>query len=356
MGMPQRSQGNTPRKNIFQVYTKANNSLKSLKIKIPILLFVLILTTTSFSGCFDSGSSSNSNFKVEKSAPTWEIGKYWMYSFSTPDFDDIVSKIIVCPDDGTNYQIGVASQIDARKHAVLNFNPLLGRVRLLDFAVYEKGEPQQLFSFPLEKNYNWEFSLFGFEKFQAEVLSIKKTDLPYTGKTTIFNIVATTSSGEQLVYSYDSTAQWIRNIILSDSSQNVILEMKLVSFGIGYSGEAYFVRGVDLFDKQYISTTDSPISDVYDSFIDQGHPKWGPFDLLIYYLDVSTESGAAGTLSLRDHQSETALLREFGPEHMENSLGNIPSNSGEWTLTVNLEGDAELRLRIAGGIEYIWNV
>lgn len=322
-----------------------------------IIIIAVLLSIISISGCFDSDSSSDGDkSQGPDSAPTWTLGKFWYYTFSTPELDNIFSKIIVSPDDGTNYQIGVDSSIDAQRHAVLNFNPMLGRVRITDLAVYEKGDPQLIFSFPLEEKSKWEFSLWGIENFQAEVVSEKKVDFENTGKTTIFNIVAIAPSGEQVVYNYDSSAEWIRQLILTDSAQNVILEINLVSYGIGYSGEVYFVRGVDLYDREFVSTPDSPVAELYDSFLDQGHPSWGPFDLLIYYLDITTESDSGGWLTLRDHQSETALHREFGPDYMESSLGTIPSNSGEWTLTVNLEGNAELRMRIAGGIEYIWTV
>lgn len=328
-----------------------------IRKRIFIALILILLSLSAFCGCLGSDSSSDDNSSLDPNAlPIWTPGKYWIYTFSTPDLQDIVSKIVVCPDDGTNHQIGVSTQIDARRHAVLNFNPMLGRVRMSDLAVYEKGEPQLLFSFPLEDNSHWKFSLFGIESFRAEVVLIETKNLPYIGKTTIFNIVATATSGEKLIYNYDSSAQWIRDLTLKDSSDNTILEINLVSYGIDFTGNAYFVRGVDLYDKQFNSTPSSPVVDFYDSFVDQGHPDWGPFDLLIYYLDVLTQSDSVGSITLRDHQSETALLREFGPDTMESSLGTIPSESGEWTLTVNLDGNAGLRMRIAGGIEYVWTV
>jgi hypothetical protein len=132
--------------------------------------------------------------------------------------------------------------------------------------------------------------------------------------------------------------------------------MNLVTFGTNYTGEVYFVRGVDVYDERYESNQGSPVFEIYDTFLDSGHPNWGPFDSLIFYYEAYTQDASFGSLIIKDHRSETILRRAFYPNTLENSLGTIPSEAGEWAVTISLTGESSLRLRIAGGIEYIWTV
>jgi hypothetical protein len=93
--------------------------------------------------------------------PNWEKGRYWTYSFKTPEIEDVVSRIVVASCDEIEYQVGVSSRTDAQRHGVLNYNPMLGRVLKDDLGIYESGTPQSLFSFPLKRGKQWSFSLFG---------------------------------------------------------------------------------------------------------------------------------------------------------------------------------------------------
>ncbi len=313
-----------------------------------------LLGATIFTGYLEN--SEYSSIPSEISAPNWEYGKYWTYSFKTPEIEDVISRIVVASDDGTDYLTGVASRLDAQRHAVLNYNPMLGRITMDNFSVYEKGIPQPLFSFPLRKNSQWTFSMFDVEEFKARVISIRSVDLPTSGHTILVNIEATAPSGELLTYSYDSSANWIRSLVFEDFSGNVLLDMTLVSYGMGFVGEVYFVRARDLFNEVYTSERGSPAIDLYNSFLDQGHPDWGEWDYLVYYYEVITEENSGGTLTVADPLSKEAMKRVFGPNTFESTLGTIPSESGEWKVTVVLGGESYLRLRIAGGIEYIWTV
>lgn len=267
-----------------------------------------------------------------------------------------ISRIVVASEDGTNYLVGVASRLDAQRHAVLNYNPMLGRVMIEDLSIYEKGIPQPLFSFPLRKNSQWTFSIFYVEEFKARVISIKYVDLPTSGHTILVNIEATASRGEILTYSYDTSAKWIRSLVFEDSSGNVLLDMTLVSYGKGFTGEVYFVRARDLFNEPYTSERGSPDMDFYNSFLDQGHPDWGEWDYLVYYYEIITEENSGGTLTVADPLSKEAMKHVFGPNTFESALGTIPSESGEWKVTVVLGDESYLRLRIAGGFENIWTV
>jgi hypothetical protein len=288
----------------------------------------------------------------EISAPKWIPGKYWKYSFKTPYIEDSISQMVVATEDEENYQVGVISRLDAQRHAVLNYNPMLGRITQENLELYEKGIPQPLFSFPLKKDKEWSFSMSNIEEFNAKVTSIKSVKMPDGERTVIANIRAEAGTGDRLIYSYDKSAKWVHSLVWEDSSGNTQLEMTLVSYGQGFDGEVYFVRGVDIINEYYTA----PAIEVFNSYIGS-HPDWGPFDSLIYHFVVSTEDASGGSIILKDPSTASeAMRRIFGPNIFESSLGTIPSDSEQLGIEISLFGEAYLDLRIAGGIEYIWNV
>ncbi|MBT4406997.1 MAG: hypothetical protein HOC79_03900, partial [Euryarchaeota archaeon] len=63
-----------------------------------------------------------------------------------------------------------------------------------------------------------------------------------------------------------------------------------------------------------------------------------------------------GTLSVKDHSGVTPLARAWGPSSTEKgSLGTIPSNSGEYSVTVTLNGGSSIiHLKMAGGLRTQW--
>ena len=294
--------------------------------------------------------------EYEVRAPVWENGKHWTYSFDTPEREPAIAEMVVAGNDDVNYNVGTSAEIEALRHAVLNYNPMLGRIGMKGLEIYEKGEPQTIFLFPLKEGNMWTCSLFGIDNFEARVLSVYRTTLPQVGETVLVDIEANAPSGEKLVYTYDENARWLRSLLLLNVDGMTVLEMALVSYGTGYEGDVYFIRGVDLYATEFESNRGSPEIEVYDTFMDQGHPNWGPFEMLIYYyeMDIGPESG--GILTLRDHISQTPLRETLRPEDFGNRIGRIPSNTGEWGVTVSLFGDSKLDLKIAGGIEYMWTV
>lgn len=296
--------------------------------------------------------SEQSSIPDEISAPTWIPGKYWKYSFKTPDIEDAISQMVVASEEEDNYLVGVATLQDAQRHAVLNYNPMLGRITIEDLSIYEQGIPQPLFSFPLKKNKEWSFSLFKIEGFSAKVTSIKNVDLPESGNTILVNIKATAPTGEKLIYSYDDSAKWINSLVFEDSSGIPQLEMTLVTHNKGFAGNVYFVRGYDIIGQLY----NSPYSETYKSHI-EGHPEWGAFDSWIYHFEIKTEDNSGGALIIRDPITpQGGTERSFSSNTYESSLGIIACNSDELSLTITLYGEAYMHLRIAGGIEYVWNV
>jgi len=318
---------------------------------------ILALILTGISGCLDEeNGSDDKDLPSTVQAPVWEVGKYWVYAFTTPDEEDIATRMVVAPDDGTNHLVGAASAEEARRHAILNYNPILGRVELNNFSVYENGEPQPLFMFPLQKGNSWSFSFLGVENWQATVVSIEKADIPSMGEPIIVSIHADAPGGEIMDYSYDMNAGWVHLMRATDAQGETIVNMTLTSYGTGHSGQVYFMRGANHFDERYSSSPGSPVVDVYDTFVDSGHPDHGDFDTLVIYLNYRIGESSGGSLSIKDHASNEVYSRIWSSQGEDNDLDDIEDEAGEYSVTVNLDGSCDLRVRIAGGIMYSWDV
>ena len=101
--------------------------------KVTTFGMIMIILIMPLSGCSSitsgiTGNSANDEILV----PSWEIGDYWLYTFSTPDYSDDTTKLVVATtdieEDGTAYMLAISSIGEARRHAVLNHNPFLVRI------------------------------------------------------------------------------------------------------------------------------------------------------------------------------------------------------------------------------------
>ncbi len=153
-------------------------------------------------------------------------------------------------------------------------------------------------------------------------------------------------------YSFDLAAGWIHLMRAWTPSGDTLVNMTLVSHGSGHTGTVYFMRGYNHFDEVY----SSPAVDVYDTFLDSGHPDHADFDTLVIYLNYRIGGGSSGSLSVKDNTATEAFSKTWTAEETDNHLAAIADQSGEYSVTVNLEGSCDLRVRIAGGIMYSWDV
>ena len=322
--------------------SELNNGMKYQRI--TVLAFSAILLVTSFGGCLGDGLLSDDGDSVSISAPIWNKGHYWEYVIKTADIEISTTMIVAVDDDSNDYYIGTASLDDAQRHAVLNYNPAIGRVQMSDLSVYENNVAQLLFDFPLEKNKDWSFSLYGKGGFAATVVDIQADRA---------DIVATNSDGARIDYNFDVDAKWINSFVFTESTGENILETQLAKHGNDYTGNSYFCRGGDLYDEGFIG----PDFGYYDTeFANGGHERYGPWDYVVYYLEAEIGSGSGGELILRDHESTDILVETFSPGNSKNELGTVMGTSGNWTLEISLSGDADVRIRIAGAIEYSYAV
>ena len=59
--------------------------------------------------------------------------------------------------------------------------------------------------------------------------------------------------------------------------------------------------------------------------------------------------------AVRDHDG-AQLTRVYAPGNSHRGLGVVTGASGNWTLQVSLSGNADVRLVVAGAIEYGWTL
>ena len=307
------------------------------------IITILILITTMSSGCLENGLFGNEEDNLSLYSPTWEKGDFWEYAITIDDKQFSTTMVVSIDDDDSDYYIGAGNLDDAKRHAVLNYNPALGRVQMSDFAVYENNMPQKIADFPLKQDKSWEFGLYG-ENFKASVIDITKSKA---------EISANADSGAFIKYTFDKDARWINNFEYTNSIGEITLVMNLGNYGSGYTGNSYFCRGGDLFDEEFIG----PDFGVYDTrFANGGHERYGPWNYIVYYLEADIGSSGGGELVLRDHEGTQVLVETFSPGINQHIMGTVTGSSGNWTLEISLSGNADVRARIAGAIQYTYSV
>ena len=311
------------------------------------LAVTTLLLATALSGCSGISGIVGGSDSVE--VPTWEVGDWWLYTFSTPDYTDDTARLVVASvseENNTSYMLAISSLSEARRHAVLNHNPFLGRMMQEDLSAYENGVAQAVMDFPLEEGKTWGFTLFSIE-WSASVWSISGNSV---------TIGANADDGSHLEYVYNGDVDFFSTFVWTDASGVQQMRMMLADSGEGHSGDVYFVRGGDLYSHLWEDT--SPDIEVRDTFFVSDHPSDGEWDEMIYFLDAECGGGGSTiSLTLRDHGSLSALERVWGPGASESgTLGTIPYPSEEYTLTATFTGDSYLRLKIAGGITTSWSL
>jgi hypothetical protein len=130
-------------------------------------LLSLLMMTVSLAGCINDESTTASGIgdttEDELALPDWQIGDQWLYTFITPEFGEDSARLVVADireDDGL-FMLGISSEGEAQRHAVINHNPFLGRVTMDGLLVYENGELQAVFNFPWAVGNTWNFRLLG---------------------------------------------------------------------------------------------------------------------------------------------------------------------------------------------------
>ena len=306
-------------------------------------LVLLFVCSTTLAGCTNwtlEGTSQDTTTEEQKLLPEWEVGDQWLYTFITPQFGEDSARLVVAEIDESEglYQLGISSEREAQRHAVINHNPFLGRVTIDGLSVYENGEPQSVFSFPWTVGDTWSFTLLG-QEWTATTDSISNGNA---------RVTAVSAEGHELRYTFSGSKGFMESFVWIDADDVRQLRMDLNVARSGYSGDVYFYRARDLLDSLYEEND----QEIYDTFVDEGHPNDGDWDTLVWYLDVEIASTgvSSGSLSMKDHAGASPLTRAWGSGATEKgAIGTIPSNTGEYSLTVTVRGpDSFVHLRVAG--------
>ena len=315
-------------------------------------LLSLLMLTVSLAGCVtDEGTFSSTigdTTEDELALPDWQVGDQWLYTFITPEFGEDSARLVVADvreDDG-QFMLGISSEGEAQRHAVINHNPFLGRVTMDGLSVYENGEPQPVFNFPWEVGSTWDFRLLG-QDWSAQ------TDNIYNGLVTVS---ATSSDGHTLEYVFSGRQGFIQDLIWINDEGIENLRMTLNVKDTGYSGDVFFYRAGDLHDNMYEEND----QEIYDSFFDEGYSSNDAWDTLVWLLDVEIDDkGGSGTLTISDQQDGTSpLSRAWGNGATEKgSFGTIPSKTGEHRITLTLQGETSfVHLKVAGALVRSWTL
>ena len=315
-------------------------------------LLSLLMLTVSLAGCInDEGSNIGdigNTTEDELALPDWQIGDQWLYTFVTPQFGEDSARLVVADvreDDGL-FMLGISSEGEAQRHAVINHNPFLGRVTMDGLSVYENGEPQPVFNFPWTVGNTWDFRLLG-QQWTAS------TDNIYNGEVTVS---AQSDEGHELDYVFTGREGFIKTLVWQDNEGNENLRMNLNQKKTGYSGDVFFYRAGDLHDNLYEEND----QEIYDSFFDEGYSSNEAWDTLVWYLDVEIDDkGGSGSLTISDQQDGTSpLSRAWGTGATEKgSFGTIPSKTGEHRITLTLQGETSfVHLKVAGALVRSWSL
>jgi hypothetical protein len=313
-----------------------------MKKTFTLCLLSLFLGST-LSGCLSDGFSNNEN-DISIYTPNWTKSDFWEYSVKTSNLEVSTTMVVTIDNDATDYYIGAGSLEDAKRHAVLNHNPALGRVQMSDYSVYENNQPQKIIDFPLKNSKSWSFSLYGEDEFVASVIGIENG---------LAEISAISNTGARISYIFSQEARWFSYFEFNNANGETVLSMELANYGTGFTGNAYFCRGGDLYDKEF----EGPDLELYDTaYISEGHQRYGNWNYILYYIETDIGSSGGGELVLRDHESAAIETLVFNSGTKQRIEGTVEGSSGNWTLEISLSGDSYVRARIAGAIQYTYAV
>ena len=74
-------------------------------------ILILASAMSGCSGLTENGGSSSSSGSIE--VPSWELGDWWLYTFSTPEWEDDSARLVVAEDDAedkTTYILTISNK------------------------------------------------------------------------------------------------------------------------------------------------------------------------------------------------------------------------------------------------------
>ena len=87
------------------------------------IVTIIIFMTTMSSGCLENGFFGSEKDGLSLYSPNWNKGDFWEYSVTVDDKQFSTTMVVSIDDDDSDYYVGAGNLDDAKRHAVLNYNP-----------------------------------------------------------------------------------------------------------------------------------------------------------------------------------------------------------------------------------------
>ncbi|WP_455392890.1 hypothetical protein [[Eubacterium] cellulosolvens] len=321
------------------------------KLALPgIIVLILVMTIFSFPISTHDNISITNQEPETASCPTWEISDYWEYSIETEHFPD-TEAFMACYDivDG-NYMMGVDDRQQALIHSLFNVNPMLGRISIDNLAVYENGEPKNMYQFPLYNQKTWQVNMF-----KHELVAKAKYDpviVTCQGELPGFEITAKADNGFIIIYNYIPELKWFTEFTVINEKGTTLYNLQLIDHGTGFHGTVYFMRGRDLYDRTCESAGINDPTVIRDQIKVSGHPKYGEFDFLAINVAVNVEGNGWTRVTVLNPEKESVYNKDIFADKHDFIFTEIPNMNGDWEISFSLYTDSTAQVIIAGVLEY----
>ena len=158
-----------------------------------------------------------------------------MYTFETAQFGEDTARLVVTEiqEDEGLYMLGISSEREAQRHAVVNHNPF-GRVNRFLVCVREWRASTGV-QFPMGGRR-------GVEVYPSSEYWAVETTGSYRGMPVV---EATSSYGHTMEYRFDGSHGFLDYFEWKDQEGNLLFRMSLTSTGNDYTGEVWFIRATD---------------------------------------------------------------------------------------------------------------
>lgn len=179
-------------------------------------------------------------------ADPWDAGDWWRYRI-TIDGESHDTLLVYYEDidfdsagRAQHYLVGTSDPAEALDHALFSVNPMLGRIHRTLYSPHESGLHADMFNFPLCQGATWTTDFYG-TTFDLAA-SAAHVALPGGGNDGLaFSILGGSGDGSRLLHTYSPQAKWFTRIEL-DRADGLQLDMELLDFGSGQTGQYYFLR------------------------------------------------------------------------------------------------------------------
>ncbi|MGQ0534692.1 MAG: hypothetical protein ACT4PT_01310 [Methanobacteriota archaeon] len=273
--------------------------------------------------------------------PTFAVGDWWEYEARAEGFPTHEVKHVVYKDEADLVWLGTDDRDYALLHAVFSVSPVLGRISKETLSPYQGGEPVEMYRFPLEDEKTWTGPFFGrdmtFTVAYREKISTPKGELPG------FTVVAIAPDRFTVTYDYVEAIRWFTVFSVFDEKGFELFDVRLKGLGTGYHGDAYFLRGRDLYQRFEFPDRAGSITDRF--------AVQGDFQSIAISAEVTSEVTAK--LTIKDPAGRTQLERQASLRTDQKlDVREVTASGGSWNVEFLHAGRSGYRVWVAGVQEF----